>query len=345
MTEIRGKASSSVAPALGARRRFVAIALMLMVLAGAAGCGGDKRSPVVVRVGEVTIDLATIDHWTRAITLGSAVESVTGRSRATPRQKALEFLISANWAIAAAAEHGLEVSDGAVERALKDRSEAAPNGRPEFEEEITATGQTLSDVKLEVKASLALAALRESLSRHVPLVRQAQIADYYKHHLQGFRIPDQRVVDLIEEIRGYTHAVALGKQLGPGARFAKRAIRELVPRQTPYEDAHRENGRMVQAIFATPPGRVGGPVVYHSRWVLLVVRKLVPGSVKPLTKVNAEIAERLSEERHRRALASFLETYRQEWTAKTRCKGGFIVQKCSEYRGRMMPEGNPLEDE
>ncbi|HTA05586.1 MAG TPA: peptidylprolyl isomerase, partial [Solirubrobacteraceae bacterium] len=125
--------------------------------------------------------------------------------------------------------------------------------------------------------------------------------------------------------------------------FTKRAIRELVPRQSPSEDAHRENGRMVRAIFATPPGRVGGPVTFHSSWVLLVVRKLVPSSIEPLSKVKAEISEQLSEERQRRALASFLEAYRREWTAKTSCKRGFVVQKCSEYRGQLASEGNPLE--
>jgi hypothetical protein len=323
------------------RRSFAVVVLALLLLAGTTGCGSAGPSPVVVRVGTAKIDRATVDHWTRAIALGSTVEGVTGRSSSTPRQKALEFLISADWAIGAAADHGLVVSEDAVERGLKERIEAAPNGRGEFEEEISATGQTLADVKLEVKASLASARLRESLTKRVSPVTQAQIADYYKHHLQSFRIPDRRWVDLIEEIHGYAHAVALGKRLGSEARFRKRAMRELVTRDTPYEDAHHDwKAPMLHAIFATPLGRVGGPVSFHYMWVLFVVRKRVPGSVKPLSEVSAEISERLSEERHRRALASFLETYRREWTAKTSCRAGFVVQKCSGYRGQLVSEGN-----
>jgi hypothetical protein len=342
MPKLKGMALSSVSLSRGVRPIAAAV-LALTLTAGMAGCGNGGSSPVVVRVGAIAIDRATVDHWARAIALGSTVEGVTGRSNSTPREKALEFLVSANWAIGEAAERGLRVSDNALARGLKERVDAAPNGRNEFEEEITATGQTLADVTLEVKDSLALAALRESLSRSVPPVTQAQVADYYTHHLQSFRIPDRRVVDLIEEIPGHAQAVDLGKRLGPGERFRKRAIRELVPRQTPYEDAHRENGRMVQAIFATRLGRVGGPVVYHGRWVLLVVRKLVPGSIRPLGEVGAQISDHLSEERHRRALASFLEAFRREWTAKTSCEPGFVVQKCSEYRGQLVSEGNPLE--
>jgi hypothetical protein len=227
-----------------------------------------------------------------------------------------------------------------VQHGLQQRIKAAPDGSSEFQEEIAATGQTLADVKLEVKAALAMARLRQSISRSVPALTQAQIADYYKRHLQSFRMPDRRVVDLIEEIHGYSRAVALGKRLGAGKRFAKRAQRELVPLQTPYEDAHRANGRMVEAIFATLPGRIGRPVIFHGRWVLLVVRRIIPSSIQPLSKVSAEIAERLAADRRANALASFLEAYRREWTANTSCAAGFLVQRCSGYRGRLVPEGN-----
>jgi hypothetical protein len=333
----------SIAHSLDARGSFLAAGAVLLLAAGVTGCGGGKPSPVVLRVGAVAIDRATVDHWTRAIALGSAVAGALGQSSATPRQKALDFLISANWAIGAAAERGLVVSGDAVARGLKRRIESAPNGRSEFQEEVAATGQTLADVKLEVKAALAAVRLREFLSRSVSSVTQSQIDGYYKRYRQSFRIPDRRIVDLIEEIPGYAHAVALGKQLGPGARFARRAMRELVARETPYEDAHHDwKAPMLRAIFATPPGRVGGPVSFHYMWVLLVVRKLLPGSIKPLSEVGMQIAERLSEERHDHALASFLDALRREWIAKTSCDDDFLVQKCAGYVGRLVPEGDLL---
>ena len=337
------KCPHSILTSVDAWRILHSVAVVLMLTVSGAGCAGASSTPVVVRVGPVKIDKAAVDHWTRAIALGSTLSGALRQPGETPRQRALSFLISANWAIGAAAERGLSLSEEALAHRLKKRIEAAANGRSEFEEEIAATGQTLTDAKLEVQAELALANLRESLSRSVPPVTKAQAADYYKRHIASFRIPDRRRVDLIEEIHGgYRHAVALGEKYGPGAQFAKRSIHELVPRQTPYEDAHRENGRMVQVIFATPPGRVGGPVLFHGRWVLLVVRKLIPPGMKPLSQVSAQISERLSEERHAQVLASFLKAYRQEWRAKTHCKAGFIVQKCAEYRGRVVPEGNPL---
>ena len=226
---------------------------------------------------------------------------------------------------------------------VEERIAAAPNGRGEFEEEIASTGQTLADVRLEVKAELALARLRDFLFRSVHSVTQKQIAGYYKRHLQSYRIPDRRWVDLIEAIPDYAHAVALGKRLGPGRRFAKRALHELVARQTPYEAANRDNHQLVHAIFAATPGRVAKPASFNDKWVLLVVRRLVPGgSFTPLSKVSAEISRHLSDERQQQALTRFLDAYRREWTAKTRCRAGYVVQKCAEYRGQLTPEGNPL---
>jgi hypothetical protein len=316
------------------------VLLLAAALVSCAGAGGSDAtsSEAVARVGAVVIDRATLDHWARAISLGSVVAGVPAGSSLTSRQKALEFLISANWAIGAAAEHGLVVSEGAVARGLQEKIDAVPHGRSQFGEEIAATGQTPADVKLEVKAGLASQALRAFVSEHVAPVTQTQIARYYRKHLQSFRIPDKRVTDLIEEIRHYPRAVALGRRLGPGARFAKKAMHELVPRETAFEYAHAWNGKMVRAIFATSPGRVGGPVSFHEKWVLFVVRKLVPGHIKPLGEVRAEIAQRLSEERRSQALARFFQAYRREWRAKTSCSAGFLVQKCSEYRERRLAQ-------
>jgi hypothetical protein len=322
-------------------RIAAAAVLALLLAAGVAGCSSDSASPVVVRVGRLEIDRATVDHWARAITLGSPVDAAFGKS-ATPRQKALDFLIAADWAIGSAAEHGRAPSADEVAHAVDEKVAGAPNGRKEFEKEIASTGQTLADVKLEAEASLAVAALRDSLAKSVPPVTEAQIANYYARHRRSFRVPDRRSVDLIEAIPSRAKAIALGKRLGAGKRFAKRALRELVPRETPSEAAHAENAELVRTIFATPPGRVGEPARFNRKWVLIVVRKVVPARQKPLNEVREEITERLEREHRRQVLARFLEAYRREWTAKTRCATGFVVQKCSGYRGPRVPEADPL---
>jgi hypothetical protein len=321
----------------------VAIAGIALVTASiAGGCGGKGSDTTIVRVGKMAIDKTSVAHWADAIRLGNTVGAALGGLHGTPREKALSFLIASDWLIGEAADRGLVVTEGAVDRGLKERIEAVPNGRNEFEEEIASTGQTISDVKLEIRAALAAERLRTSISMRTPVVSRAEMANYYAANRTSFRVPEQRLVDLIENLASPTAAVALGRHLGVGARFAKRAIRELVPQQSPYEAAHRENHKLVHAIFAATPGEIGGPASYNSRWVLLVVRKIVPGSTKPFREVKDEIARRLASQRSGAALAGFIKEYRSKWTAMTNCDASFVVQKCSQYRGPLAPEGNPL---
>jgi hypothetical protein len=316
----------------------VATTLLLGVALTGCGTSSDALSNsgpghVVARVGNATIDRAEVDHWASAIERGKAIGTVLGPTSGTPRERALEFLISSSWITGEARARELSISNTAVERRLQEKIRDAPNGRSEFNEELVSTGQTLADVKLEIKDSLASASLRNAATQHVPAVTDAEVGSYYSHHRQRFYLPDRRLVDLVEHIPGYGQAVALGKQLGPGARFAKRAIRELVRRETPAEAARFPNGQLVHTIFAATPGRVAGPARYNGQWVLAVVRKLIPSAIQPLGVVRGELSKTLAADRRKQSLKRFAATYVRRWTANTSCSPGYVVQQCSEYRG------------
>jgi foldase protein PrsA len=273
--------------------------------------------------------------------MGDSAGVSPARAHYTPREQALDFLISAYWLIGEAAEQQLVVPDRAIEHALEERIGSSPNANAEFQKELSFTGQTLADIRLEAHAAVAAAMLRATLSRRVPKVTRSAVADFYRRHRLLFR-RDRRVVDLIEGIESPDAAVALGREIGAGSRFATRAVRETVRRPPLIEAERRENRKLVRAVFATRLGKIGGPVSYDTRWVLLVVRGEIPGSTRPLAEVETEIAKYLSERRRRVVIAKFAEAYRAKWTARTSCRAGFVVQKCSQYRGRPEPEGNLL---
>jgi foldase protein PrsA len=264
------------------------------------------------------------------------------RPTGTAREKALDVLIVTHWLIGEAAAHGLGVSGAKVEQGLKERIDALPNGRSEFEKELTATGRTVADAESEIKAEAAAAALKAMVLRAVPPVTREDIANYYEQHRGQFHVPELRIVDLSENNPTRSAAIALGRRIGPGRLFARRSLRERVAKQTPYEAAHRENGELVHLIMTARVGRVAGPVSFKRAWVLAVVRKVIPARFKPLAAVAAEIGARLSAERHRLAMSNFVKAFRSRWKAKTECRPGFVVQKCARYRGPALPESNPL---
>jgi hypothetical protein len=331
------------AVSLAARALSMGLAVLLFA-AGVAGCGSPSGTAgaVVVRVGDVSISRSRVDHWTGAVQRSSSVGTALGPTSGTPRERALDFLISSSWVLGEATAKGLSISNAAVEHGLQEKIDALPNGRSEFDEELSSTGQTPADVKLEVKSSLAVSMLRNVVAKRVPAVSPIEVASCYAHHRRSFRLPDRRSVDLIEEIRSYARAIALGKRLGPGAPFAKRAIRELVRRETPAEIANRSNGQLIHAIFAATPGRVAGPAMFFGHWVLAVVRKLIPAGIQPLSAVRGELSKTLTLERRNRALSQFAAAFVRKWTARTSCSPGYVVAKCSEYRGAHAGERNPL---
>jgi hypothetical protein len=320
------------------------LAAALLLGAALAGCGSAnsrssiRSSEVLVHIGSTAIDRAEVEHWASAIRRGNSVGTALGKTSGTPRERALEFLISSSWITGEAVEQGLSISNAAVERGLQAQTDAAPNGRSEFEEELTSTGQTLADVKLEVKAKLAAAKVRNAIEKRVPPLTTAEVGSYYTHHRQSFYLPDQRVVYLIEGIHEHARAVALARQVRPGAELTKPWFREVVYRTPEVADP----GKLAHMVFAATPGRVSGPTKFFGDWVLAVVKKLIPAGIQPLTAVREALSKSLAVGRRERALKRFAAAYVRKWTARTSCSAGYVVQKCSEYRGTPAAEETPL---
>jgi hypothetical protein len=317
----------------------------LLLAVGLAGCGtasdpssGHRVNQVVARVGAVTIHRSEVEHWARAIGRSNSVATSLGKTSGTPQQRALEFLISSGWTIGEAQAQGLRISNSDIERGLQEKIHTAPGGRSEFQENLASTGHTLSDVKLEVKSTLAVARLRDAVAKRTPGPTRGEVTSYYAHHLRSFYIPDRRVAYLMEGISDYARAVELGRQVKPGARLSPPWFREVVSRAPPGSG---DRGQLVHLIFATTPGRVTRPAIFNHRWTIAVVRKLIPAGIQPLSAVRGELSETLVAQHRQQALMHFSAAFVRKWTARTACSAGYVVQKCSQYHGALTQE-SPL---
>jgi len=329
------KPSEAVLHSAGGGALTFAALLLLLLAAALTGCGSSIRSSsratsdeVVVRVGDAVINRGEVDHWASAIERGNSVGAALGQTSGTPRQRALEFLISSRWIIGEAEAQGLAISNVAIQRGLREKFGALPNGRSEFDEELSSTGQTLDDVKLEIESVLAVGMLRSAVAKRVPAITGAEVASY-SHHRQQFYLPDRRVAYLIEGIHSFTHALALARQVRPGSRLTMPWFRELVPKTPEAKD----RSKLAHMIFAATPGRVAGPTMFFGHWVLAVVEKLLPAGIQPMAAVSNELSKTLAVGRRERMLKRIAVAFESRWTAATSCRLGYVVQKCSQYRG------------
>jgi hypothetical protein len=151
-----------------ATRSAVALAVALACVWVASGCGvgGGDRTPAHrvagVRVGDVALSRAEIDHWQAVLANGGAT-LIAVPDGAQSSRRALEFLIAAQWTIGQAAALDVEPGPAAVARAQLKRERASPGGTTEFREALATTGETKADVEFQVRAMLSREALRRVL--------------------------------------------------------------------------------------------------------------------------------------------------------------------------------------
>ena len=168
-------------------------------------------------------------------------------------------------------------------------------------------------------------------------VTGVQIMTYYERHRQLFTIPEKRVAKFASRtsrsaIDKLKREVESGKDLTSAAQRAVGEVTLTVSsppnRRTPIE----------KAIYAAKPSVITNPTGMGTNYYLFKVVQIFPPTTQTLAQVEGTIRKQLVEEAQRRALAAFVKIWRAEWTAKTNCSAGYVVQKCRQYSGPRAPE-------
>jgi foldase protein PrsA len=306
-------------------------------------CGGGGAGDVAVRVGDSTIAKATVAHWMAATAGGRAVARSAGQQYQQLHRQVLGFLISSHWVFGEAAEQRLKVSDREVEQGLKQKVRASyPGGESELRQFLKDTGQSLSDVKFEIQAQLAEQKMRQRLAEEEAPITQSQVASYYDGHRQSFAIAERRGLEITNR-KSAAKAEKVKQEVLAGRSFASTKVkrytaeRSLEPNGGFRKDA-LEREALERAIYSAKPGVLTGPVRLRLDYFLFKVTHIMPGRQKPLAEVQGTIRKQLAAQQQRATLAAFIVRWRRKWIAKTDCHAGYVVQKCSQYRGTKAPE-------
>jgi foldase protein PrsA len=300
--------------------------------AALAACGGSgvSNGAVVVRVGNLSITKAAVNHWAAVIEHKGAFSGFRGEPHGSARRRALALLISSHWLIDEAAREGIPVPAGTIGEALTERERASAG----FLAHLHATGQTLADVKLEIGAELAAETIREQLAADAGEVTRRQLDEFFRQHRAQFDKPEERIVDLVENLPSEAAAKALVQRAGTGRQFARLAYHERVTR-TPGFMRTPEKVKVVDAIFAARPGVVSEPMMLNHHWSVFVLRSTVPAKPQPLSAVRTEVLRFLAVSRQREFASKFDAEYVARWRAKTACRSGFLGPGCPQVEGQL----------
>lgn len=341
--------------------------ICVWVVALAATCGllacggGGEREAVVIRAGAGQITNASIAHWMSVMspqhilpipphyTACVANQRKIKRQATTAelhqicllqyvatRRQALAFLITSSWLTGEAADEGVKVSGNEVKRRLAQR-ERSYSSKSELDQTLKAIAHTVADVELEIQAELASEKLRRKLSSEVPVVTGADITAYYRRNIRRYHIPEQRYFNIVEGLSSVRAARKMIKELHDGRSLAGTSIPESLPRKS-FSDYIGEKRTIYEAIFKAPLHVLSEPIRLNNAYFLIEVTRITPAHLQSLAQVRSSIDKKLTDERHRRALAAFVAAWRKKWIARTDCSSGYVTQKCRQYTSAKMPE-------
>jgi foldase protein PrsA len=310
------------------RRALGIIACAVALALALSACGSGSQGRVAIRVGTADVTAGTVAHWMSAFAPGHFVPNppkygkCVARLRALQsesipealeeecreqyqalRQRALGFVISSEWLIGEARERGLAVPGG----------------------------------ELDEQTRAAESAIRRQLQSREAKITQAQAFAYYEQNIAQFGRPERRYIDIVERL--------------PTKAAAQRALADVVHRRdiarSSYHEVFDETNPatvepskrvILREIFAAKPHTIVGPVPLNEKWCFFEVTRTIARDVKPFSQVQGTIERELAAERLQRDLVPFIAAWRKKWVARTECKPGYVVQKCSEYRGQKTPE-------
>lgn len=139
-------------------RSIVVLGAVLVAGVALDACGGIPGD-AVVRVDGSPITKAAFDHWMRI----AKAPSKPGARYEAARTEVLGFLITADWLIGESSNLGIELSDAEVKRQLVKEKLAAFPQPAKFEAYLRSSGETVSDLLLNIKVHM----LEQKLEKRV----------------------------------------------------------------------------------------------------------------------------------------------------------------------------------
>jgi foldase protein PrsA len=304
---------------------------LLAAIGVMSGCGSGTGSTIAIVQGEPPITRAMLAHRI-TIVAGRLRPGTQKASTAQVRERALRFLIGAEWLEGEAAAERVRVSRTEVEQRY-DQIVSSSRGSP-LADILLGPGMSRADGLLEVRLDLLNERLRAKVTAGAS-VNDTQVPTYYTAHARDFVAPASRrafvvVTDSDVKAQKAKHAledgtppaeVARRYSVDPGSRSAGGIVTYVRGEAAPPLD---------RAVFATRPGSLVGPVAVPSAGMFYVFRVLATTArhVNPLREVAGRIRQTLIASQQQRIYEAHVAGWLRLWKQRTSCRRGYVIPEC-----------------
>lgn len=263
---------------------------------------------------------------------------------------ALGFLLDTVWLQGQAEERGIEVSKQDVDKELRQIRNQEFQSAKEYRDFLEESKFTQKDVEEQVKLQLLSDEIQQQVIGDAPPVSASQVEDYYEAAKEQFTTPASRDVRLV--LNKNRAKVEQAKQQLEADDSDK--VWNRVAKQFSTDDASKDNGGLREnlseglveeplnsRVFAAEQDQIVGPVKTALGWYVFQVEAITPEEAQPLAQVRGQIRSQLSQQAQQEAFEGFVDDYFSKWQARTFCADGYVIDRCSNFKGSARPEDAP----
>ncbi len=216
------------------------------------------------------------------------------------------------------------IIDDSVQRIIR---QEFGGDRTAFVRTLQAQGYTMARFREIQKDKMIVQAMRQSKTSDMVIVSPAKIREYYNRNSAAYSTPEQVKLRMIVLKGGSTDdpsadkkamATEIREKLAAGGEFDRLA-------QMYSEDSTNESGGdwgwierktlnedLAKVAFSLKPGEISQIIPLDNAYYILMVEARKPATTKPLSEVQQEIVQRLTEEEKVKSQERWLKTLREK---------------------------------
>jgi len=258
----------------------------------------------------------------------------------TARDGAMNDLLDQAWLTGEAAELGVSASEREVENELASIKDTQFPDDKAYRDFLEESGFTEEQVLDRVRLQVLSRKIEEEIRTGAPKPTDGEIEDFYEASVDQYTTPESREIRLIvtsdqKDTAAVEKALANDDSDRAFARLARKysvnPSKSEGGKTTATEGSYPDPAG--SAIMEAAEGAVEGPIDVEGNDYFFRVIEVSPEEVRPLSDVRNEIQQQLAPALEQQALTSFIEDYNAKWTSRTVCAEGFVISRCSNFKG------------
>lgn len=338
---------------------FAALLILLFVIFAVAQGIGNPSIPsgAVAIVEDAPGDLGTVTEAEFQHALVQAAAQAKVKPVPKPgdekyeelKEKALgEGLLDTIWIQGQAEEMGISVTPKEVLKELAKLKKQAFKTEKQYKEFLKEAHFTRADVLTRVKLQMLTTQIQEQVTEEAPVPSKDEIENYYEAaKATQYTTPESRDIRVIKnkdksKVEAAKAALEKDDSTKSWEKVAKKYSTDTTKSNGGLQSAVTEGSGTLQepleaAVFAAGQGEIEGPLKEGKNYVVFEVMKVTPEKVQSLDEAKSQISAQLAEQVKQQTFSAFVSSYGTRWTSRTFCASGYLIKRCSNYKGNGRP--------